>query len=326
MSKTALVVRYGAWGDQIMVTPLYRLLKKDGYRVIANVSERGPDVLKNNPYVDDILFHKTDSVPNEKLGEHWAALEKQYDRFINLSGSIEGRLLKVQGDPLYSAPHKDRHAACNVNYIDYTLEVGGYPEVKGRNGELFEDERERKFLKKRMKKHKDAFVILWSLSGSALHKVYPWAELCARHFLQRHKDVQIITVGDVLCKLLEWEHPRTFSAADQWSMRTSMLLSKYVDLVIGTETGIMNAAACFDTPKVILLSHSSEENLTKYWKNCIALRADVQCSPCHKMHYSMKSCVLDKDIRTPVCMAKLKPRLVLEAMEHFYQNRIRRAA
>ena len=320
-TKTACVVRYGAWGDGIMITPVLRLLKEDGYHVTVNCSEQVNEMIRNNPFVDKVIIHERNSVPRETLGAYWDEMAKKYDRFINLSESIEGSLLKVEGREDFGWPSVKRHAECNVNYYDRTLEIAGYGDIKGQNGELYFSIFEEQRAKAYRKKYKDKFLILWSLSGSSFHKTYPWAEMAAKAFLNTHPDAMIMTVGDALCEVLEWRHERTKCYSGKWPIRKSMIMTKYSDLVVATETGVVAASACFDTPKVVMLSHASEENLTKHWKNAYPVYdKGVQCQPCHQLHYTRESCPTDSSTGAPLCMARLKPGQVVEAMEKAYSK------
>jgi len=97
------------------------------------------------------------------------------------------------------------------------------------------------------KKHKGKFLILWSLSGSSGHKTYPFTEFVAKGFLDKHPDAMILTVGETLCELLEWSHPQTKCYSGKWPIRKSLIMAKYADLIIAPETGIANAAGCFDS-------------------------------------------------------------------------------
>jgi len=169
-------------------------------------------------------------------------------------------------------------------------------------------------------------VVLWVLSGSSWHKTYPFAEYVANAFTKRHKDVVILTVGGGLCEALEWQNSSTINYSGIWSMSASMAMTMYADMVVGTETGLMVAAGCHDVPKVIMLSHASEENLTKYWENVFPVHANVACYPCHQLHYTMESCPLDAALKFPVCMSKLKASIVLEAMEKAYTIKKAKAA
>lgn len=317
--KKALVIRLGALGDAVMITPLLRLLKEDGYHVTVNCKKYSENVLRHNPYIDKFLLHD-ESIPNEKLDEHWAAIGTGYDRIINLSESIERGLLAVEGRPEFVLPHEERHSLYNHNYYDRTLEIGGYKE-RGLNGELYFSPAEETWFADFRKKLIGKYKVLWSLSGSSHHKVYPYAEYVGRAFLNKHPDAVIITVGDDVCKLLEWDHPRTIKKSGEWPIRKSFLMTKYADLVVSSESAIANAAGCFDVPKIIFLSHSSEENLTKYWKNCTTLTGQVPCHPCHQIHYTEESCPCDGSVvKGPVCMSELMPGTVMEAMEKEYQK------
>jgi hypothetical protein len=135
------------------------------------------------------------------------------------------------------------------------------------------------------RKWEGRFLVLWALSGSAPHKAYPWAAEVAMEFLNRHKDAVTITVGDEVCRLLEWDHARAHKKAAVWDIRSTMLATQYVDLVIGPETGVVNAAGCYSTPKICMLTHSSKANLTKYYSNDLSMQAEIDCSPCHRMVY-----------------------------------------
>jgi len=307
-----------------MVSPIFRLLKEEGYHTTAYLSENCITVLKMNPYIDELKHHVKGTVKPEELGDHIKKISEGFDRVINLSESIEVALLKPEGYDEFLWPKDKRHEQCNKNYYDYTLEKSGIDE-KGLNGELYFTKNEHRKVKKKLMKYKDKYIVLWSLSGSAYHKVYPYAEYVACEFLERHPDVVVITVGDTACTLLEWEHPRTINKSDKWNIREVMLMTKYVDMVIGTETGILNASGCYNTDKVVLLSHSSKENLTKYWKNCISLNAETPCYPCHQLHYKLESCPLG-DLYAPRCVEDLKPIEVLNAMESVYVNNRRMVA
>jgi ADP-heptose:LPS heptosyltransferase len=304
-----------------MITPLVRLLKEEGYHVTVNGSRQVIEVLKHNPFVDKVVEHVKDSVPRETLDEYWAEMAKGYDKFINLSESIEGSLLKVEGREEFTWPVTKRHSECNVNYYDRTLDIGGFGKIKGRNGELYFSPFEEKTARDYRKKYKNKFLVLWSLSGSSYHKTYPWAEMAARAFLDTHPDAMILTVGDHLCEMLEWSHPQAKCYSGKWPIRKSMIMTKYVDLVVGTETGILNASGCFGTPKITMLSHSSEENLTKHWENSHPVFAtDVGCQPCHQLHYTLNSCPISPATKAPECMSKIMPGVVLNKMNNIYRE------
>lgn len=311
-----------------MVTPVLRLLKRDGYHVTVNCSEYSKAIYENNPNIDEFIVHKTDSIPQMDLPKHWENLSVGFDKVVNLTGSIEMGLLKVEGSPEFNWSHDRRHAECNVNYYDRTLELAGFSE-RGLNGELYFTPEEEEWAVHNS--FKGRFNVLWSLSGSSFHKVYHRAEAVARAILEKYHDVRITTVGDDFCHLLEWIHKRARLKCGIWKIRQSLAMVKHSDLVVGAETGILNAAGCYDVPKIVLLSHSSEENLSKYWKNCQSISSSPACYPCHQLHYTLKSCPtdvvyeqdeLDKKryvaVEYPKCMAQLEEQKLYNAIEKVY--------
>ena len=318
--KEALVIRYGALGDSLWVTPVLSKLKKDGYHVVVNCTIKGAQVLKNNPNIDEFIVQETGtSVPYTQKGQYWEEISKGFEKVINLTQSIEGSLVKCEGSDEYNWSKEKRHAECNVNFQDRTMEMAGYPNDKGCLPELYFTDIEEALAESFSSQHKDKFTVIWGLAGSAFHKVYPWAEYVAGELAVKYKDIEIITVGDHACKLLEWQNPRTVNKSGVWTVRQSFIMTKHVDLVIGPDTGLMHAASCYDTPKIIMMGSNSDENLTKYWINSRSLFADdCECSPCHRLIYT-NSCPKGsvQGVGTK-CMENIQPEQLLEAVSKVY--------
>lgn len=314
-----LVIRLGAFGDAVMTTGLLRELKKDGHHITYHISREGHEVLKHSPNVDKFIIEQSNKKSMADFENYWNELGKGFDKVINLSGTLENRLLKTKADEGYTWDHIKRHIACNLNYYNQAMICGGYPDADP-SPELHFTPLEHSLAKKFRKKYKDYFVILWSLSGSAQHKTWPFAEYAAKALL-KHPDVLILTVGDHICQLLEWRHDRTKNYSGHWPIRKSMIMTKYADCVVGTETGILNASAAYETPKVVILSHSSVENLSKHWKNCTSITPmDLECYPCHKLIYSRDECPLDPVLGVPMCTTQVHSRQVFNAIEEVYQK------
>ena len=330
---TACIARYGALGDAIIMTPLIRQLAEDGYEVTLNITPYAAAVLEHNPYISNVIIQERDVIPNPQLGEYWELWRGEYDRYINLSESLEGSLLIVEKRREFYSPKSYRHGKCNVNYFDQTMRLGGYPEITGRRGELYFTSRELKEAQQFRDRYANKFLIMWALNGSSHHKVYPFMEPFLREWLPAHPDAVVVTVGDKTAQLLEIDdHPQVVCKADRWTIRQAMCMTQFVDLVIGPETGILNAAGCYDTPKVTFLSHSTHENLCKYWLNdhCIEPDAEVApCYPCHQLHYSRESCpllqVMDEETKEvittcPACTIGVIPSRLAEHIEPIYAS------
>jgi ADP-heptose:LPS heptosyltransferase len=327
----ACVVRYGAMGDMIMVSPLLRRLHEDGYEVTVNATPYSTSLLENNPYVDNILHQEREAIPNRELGPYWDEWKPQYDRYINLSESIEGTLLKVEGRREFYT-HKDwRHRECNKNYYDFTMERGGYPNATDTRGEVFLSPAEDREAQRTLDDLGGDFTIVWALNGTSHHKVYPMMEPVLKRWFETHPKSRAITVGNDIARLMEFDHPQVRQTAGTQSIRTSVALAKHADLVIGPESVMINAAGCWATPKIPLLSHSTHENLCKNFENDYCLAPNVAlapCYPCHQLKYSLESCpsgllkideVNEVVARGPICaMGAIEPDRLLARMDEVY--------
>lgn len=289
-AKTAAVIRYGAFGDLIQASSLFPLLKSKGYHVTLYTSDTGYDISKNDPNIDKFVVQAKDQVPNAALPHFWDALKTKYDKFINLSESVEGTLLAIPGRTNHLWPKSLRHKMMNRNYsefahdlaeLPYSIKTKFYPTQAEKDWAISE------------KKKIGGIVMVWSLSGSSVHKTWPHLDAVIARLMLEHKDTRVVLVGDTLCQLLEqgWEkEPRVIRKSGVWSIRESIAFAQVADMVIGPETGLMNAVAMEPNNKIIMLSHSTPENLTKYWKNTISLEPKTDCYPCHMMHYGFDYC------------------------------------
>ena len=330
VAKTACIVRYGGFGDMIQTSSLFPSLKEQGYRVCVNTTEHGINMLRSDPNIDEILFQKSDQVAANKLTDYWEKMSPCFDKFVQLSESIEGNLLLVggryvtidgksvyaNGDPRFdSLSKKEVHAECNKNYMEHTHDIAGVPHKF--TPKFYPTKSEMKWAKDTKRRIKTKNIILWSLSGSSVHKTYPWTDQVISRILLARKDVSFVTVGDELCQLLEfgWEkEKRVVTKSGKWSIRKTLAFLDVCDVVVGPETGVLNAASTLDCHKIVMLSHSSKENLSKHWNNTTTLEPEFYpdyCFPCHKMHWGFSTCNRDEETGGAMCAANIKPETVV---------------
>lgn len=287
--KKAAVVRYGAQGDMIQASSIFPGLKEQGYQVTLYCqSGLGYEVVKHDPHVDRFVVQDRDLVPNQYLQEFWDYTKKKYDKWVNLSGSVEGTLLAGPDNPSWNWPNGLRAKMMDRNYLEFTHEIADVPPPY--RPRFYPTQKEKEWAARQARQFGKRNV-LWSLAGSSGHKVWPFVDIVIRRILDTYPDVHVVLVGDETCQILEvgWEKERRVHCrSGVWSIRESMAFAEVADLLIGTETGLLNAAGCIETPKVINLSHSSEEMLTKHWVNVIPVRQPegIGCpkQPCRQLH------------------------------------------
>lgn len=325
--KRALVVRYGAIGDAIMCSTILPLLKQQGYHITFQCAPGTYEILKHDPHVDVFEVQEKDFVPNLALGAYWETIRGsgRYDEIINLCESIEGGLLPMPGKlPFFYSQDVRRQMYGTVNYLERHHEIAGLPmEI---NARYYPTESELEAARKLLPEKGP--VIVWALNGSAPHKVYPWINIVAAWIIKR-TPAHLFLLADpgigkelqnaIVKTMLEdgADMSRVHPMAGRLQIREALALAFVADLVVGPETGTLNAVGMEDTAKVIYLSHSSEQNLTKYWKNCTVLKPDAErapCFPCHRLHYNWEYCPQDKASGAALCAAGIEPGSVFKAI------------
>jgi len=222
---------------------------------------------------------------------YWQQMSVDYDQLCNLTGTVvEGQLLWPSNHYMWFAQDKYRRKiASKHNYSEKMIEVAGFKPIAPVRGEVYFSKFEREWAKRLIKREfRRKYVMVWAHSGSSIHKSYAYYWHMIEALLNKWQDLVIITTGDEWCIHLDhdpWlmQHPRFLATSGLWDFRQAMAIIPYVDLVVGPETGLLNVAGCFDTPKICLLSHSSKENLTKHWANDHSIQSPCDCSPCHKL-------------------------------------------
>ena len=334
--KKAAIVRYGAIGDMIQMSSVLPGLKEQGFHITLYCqSGPGYEIIKTDPHIDRFIIQGKDEIPPMLLKEFWDETMKKYDRWINLCESVEGTLLASPGRTPFEWPNHIRAKFMDKNYLEHTHELAGVPPPYRQKFYSTVDERAwaRKTAQNWGRKN-----ILWSLAGSSGHKVWPHIDPVVAQIMMAWKDVDVVFVGDSFCEILEvpWlEEPRVHCRSNKWTIRETMAFAEVADLIIGTETGVLNGAGMMDTPKIITLSHSSEEMLTKHWKNVTVLRQPqgVGCpkQPCRQLHGANNTspwldCPQEQETGTSLCQFHVTPQVMWDAIESVIDKRERMVA
>lgn len=334
-AKTACVWRAGGFGDSLQAANILPELKRQGYHVTFGTTPRGHEILREDPHIDAFLIQDDDQVPNHELPEYWAAQAKRFDKFVNLSESVEGTLLAMQGRSNHMWPESLRRAELgSKNYLEWTARLAELPYSS--EAKFYPSAKERDQVGRWLGAFKAAaagplmplqrtpeqFVIVWCLSGSAMHKTYPHQDTVIASVLANLPQAVVVLTGDAMCKILEagWEDiERVKCASGELGIRETLTLAQMADCVVGPETGVLNAVAFEPMGKVIMLSHSSHENLTKHWLNTdVMTPAATSCYPCHRLHQGMSFCREDPDTGTAACQKDIAPERVFQAIAGHY--------
>lgn len=328
-AKTACVVRYGAYGDMMMASSVWAGLKAQGYHVTVFASPPGSDVVLHDPHIDKLVLFDKDQVPNADLGPFWEYQRKRFDKWVNLCESVEGTFLAMPGRTNHNWTPMVRHKLMNQNYVEFSHDLAGLPHKPRVKFYATEDEKE--WARKTSRKFGGELTVLWSMAGSSVHKTWPYLDEILASILVNFPQAHIVLAGGPECAMLEagWENePRVHKQCGKWTMRETMAFLDQCDLVIGPETGVLNAAAHMDVTKIVFLSHSTHENLTRDWTNVIALEAEGTKCPgrgqneapaCHQLHYGWVHCQKDEKTGTAQCQADIPAGAVWQHVDFVMQ-------
>lgn len=298
-AKRCAVVRYGAWGDALQMSSILPGLKAQGYHITLYSTPRAFEVISQDPHVDEVILQDTDQVPNHALGQFWDYERKKYDKWVNLSESVEALWLTLKERSQTNWPKSVRDKYLDTNYVQFAHELAEVPYEKPLH-KFIPSLEERNWAHEQTKALKAKPFILWVLNGSSVHKVWPHLDQIFARVLLTYPEAKIVTVGDPeKSPILDepWaKEPRVLRMAQKWSIRQTLAMAQKADLVVGPETGVLTGVACEPLPKIVFLSHSSVNNLTRDWDNTYALfSTKTPCYPCHKMIYGWDNCVRNEE-------------------------------
>ncbi|MGH7605411.1 MAG: methyltransferase domain-containing protein [Gemmatimonadaceae bacterium] len=325
VQKTLGIVRLGAYGDALWISGLLPKYKAEGYHITVYTQPQGEEVLRYDPNIDRIicqpigLFDFADGRVAMWQTAYWLHEEKKYDRFINMIGSTERRLLPQPFDPDFYLPFEQRHRMMNRNYIEALHEWVGVTFVKASSKQKFYPNAEELSWAAQERAKIDGPLIIINPAGSSAPKWWPYTQELADMLATER--IHSIIVGDLRFHKLR---PSRFSrvVGTEWPIRRVFALAAMADAVVGTESAVVNAVAYEEPLKVVLLSHSTHENLTRDWHNTISLEPEgLKCYPCHRIHADMSNCSYDRETQSASCQAAAKAELVFERIRAYLAAR-----
>lgn len=345
-NRWAGIARFGGIGDNLIAASVLRPLKQLGYMVeVLTTDKESHAVYLNNPFVDKLSLKKDGEIPGGDEWQKWfASRAGEYDLFVNLSHSCEGHHALFKGSTQFWWPQDYRRKLCAGSYLETVHDIAG---VSYLFGPLFfptDEERER------AEHVRDQQIggpyLAWAISGSRVDKIYPYAAMAIGRII-KELGIPVVMIGvggkqfEMATQIMEHVARQNGSkeglhlalspdAADpgghqSWPTRRSLTQALVADLVVTPDTGVAWAVAMEETPKIMLLSHASQENITKYWVNTATLHADqnrVPCWPCHRLHDTIDTCTPNKDGgHAAACVSDISVETILTEVSKLWKRK-----
>lgn len=316
-AKRCIVLRFGGFGDALIAASVLPHLKGEGWHISFVTGAKGEEVLRFDPYIDRIARYDIETWTAGTLRSLYDYLRRRCAKFVNFSNTAEQLLLADPRSPNFWWPHAMRQHYMNTSYLEAAHRAADAPlEYRQR---FYETDAERIWAAD-WRRDKPRLVVL-AAAGSGVNKFWPGVFEYVWRLPLRHEDLHIAVVGDLQGGHFV-PHPRVHVLGQGVAMRKACALAMQADLVIGQETGLLNAVATAKMPKIVLLSHSSPANLTDAWVNAHPLTGDVPCYPCHRLHADWSGCSKDPDTQLAACQAAIEPMPAIELTERLLGVRV----
>lgn len=309
-AKNVGIVRTGGYGDALWISGLLPQLKAEGYHITVYTSEQGEEALRHDPNIDAIEVQPNGIFDGGPLQiAYWLCVERRHQRFLNCIGAVERNVLPGPREPDFYLPLAQRQALHTGNYVQKMAEWVGLQYDPETTQQKFYPTAEEIAWAATEHAKLDGPVVVINPTGSTPPKWWPHTEKLLR--LLSKQGVHTVVLGDQREELRA--PPRCQVIGRAWGMRKAMAFAQLADVVIGTESAIVNAVAYEPLLKIVLLSHSGHDNLTRDWSETLAITpTSVECYPCHRVHQDWTHCHRDKTTGAALCQAAIGAEEVAE--------------
>jgi ADP-heptose:LPS heptosyltransferase/predicted SAM-dependent methyltransferase len=323
------IVRLGAFGDALWLSSVLPKFKAEGYHITLYTQPQGEVALRHDPHIDRIICQPLGlfDFPDGRVGmwqtAYWLHEEKKYDLFLNSIGSTERRLLPQPFEPDFYLPEPQRRRMMNRNYVEALHEWVGVKFDKLASRQRFYPSADELAWAAQERAKIDGRLVVINPSGSSIPKWWPFAQQLAD--MLAAEGMHSIIVGDLRATKFRAAGKFGRVVGNDWPIRKVWALAAMADAVVGTESALVNAVAYEEPLKVVLMSHSTHENLTRDWRNTVAIEPEgLRCYPCHRIHTDMIHCTYDRENQAAACQSAVKPEQVLAYILEFLELRERK--
>lgn len=325
--KVCAVVKLGAHGDALWASSVFPGLKEQGYHTILYTQSTGESVLRHDPYIDEIVNFEN-RVPMGDLGElfQWLRHKHGAENTKILVECVEGVSLPSPVKIQYYWPLAAREHVMNHNYLDMHHLVAGIP-LFPKHQKFYPSPEEKEWANE-LRSRLNQYLVVIVPNGSGVSKFWPYTNELASELCKR-EDVTVVVLGDRRGLTLD-EHDNLLFIGTDWDVRKAMTFIQLADVVVGQETGLVNCVG-FESEihKVVLMSHSSQENLTRDWANTDTMRMLPPCAGttgCHLLQYDWSYCTKDESTQSAKCQSMITVDMVMSKIEPFIQKQIEQIA
>lgn len=290
------------------------------YDVTIETNTKGMTFFANDPRFKNVRYFEPFKIFKDKrdslVFEYWDELKKgpfKDYKILNFFQAIEVSCVVFEKHPDAFKSQAIRKAKYGKNFYENHFKIAGVPFPKDfvATNQIYFSDTEYGFCERWQERNKDFFNMIVVIGGSTIQKVFPtWMESFCKKLIDRFPKLKMYLVGDIECSRDFWEYDRTVSYiigtnGHNLPFKQTYLMTKYVDFVLGGETGTLVGAGQWGTPKCMLCVTSEKQQMIKYQMNDYSQQSLAECSPCYRTCYVGEDCEKESVYNTfPICTDK----------------------
>ncbi len=334
----AAIARFGGIGDDLIASSVLPGLKAKWGHVEVITKKPWSVVFENNPNIDKLTNKDDADIPviTPDDWQKWFRVRaKEYDFFRNLSHSCEFRHALFPAMTEFDYGETERRKRFAGSYLESVHDICeiGYDPI---GPQFFPTDDELSAARETQEKIGRGPVVGWVCSGTRIDKVHPRAGIAVARMI-RELGVTVALFGGwdrdrVIAQMIEdqvRQENHQYSGTihglatcmslsekqDIWPIRRGLTQLMQCDLVITPDTGPWWAVAMEPLPKILMVSHASDENIGKHAVNTAVLHADperVKCWPCHRLHNDFSTCTFNHEKTGAACISDISVHTIVE--------------
>lgn len=312
--KKILILRFGAIGDVVHSTELFRSIKRKYPEIsIHYAAFQGPAMnIIDDPDLDKVWIAEGKSY--SQLSELAKKLKKEkFDLFINLQPGIRTRVFSMMlGTPKTVTYSKTFKLHAVENFWRTGKQV--FPDIElDKNLKLYIKEEVKNRVAGLLDKSNMVIAFNMGVSPTRQGRRWPqsyWTKLATK--LLEDYDCEIILTGSQedreFSEILLDISPRIRSFCGKLSINENSALLGLCDLIVSGDTGPLHVATALGVPAIGLYGAAPVSRTGPYGEKCKAAFSSLACVPCNKR----KCKFLKPDETYTPCLIDIKPEQIFK--------------
>ncbi|HEX2961885.1 MAG TPA: glycosyltransferase family 9 protein [Ignavibacteriales bacterium] len=315
-AENILIIRLSSLGDILLTTPLLRSLKRlyPEKKIDFLIRNEYADILKFNPYVNDVLLYKRDD--NSALFQ--TLKEKKYDAVVDLQNNLRSRkVIKAAKAEAFRFNKRPFDKFLLVKFKINRLQQAPQIPVRYASsipGFQLDDQGLDLFLPENVPADLNAEDNYIAFCPGSRHftKMWPPEYFTRLGGLLQKEGFKIVFLGGKsdreICRRLSNEIPGSIDMSNDDDLFLTATLMKRCRAVVCNDSGLMHTSCAAGTPVLAIFGSTVKEfGFTPYKnKNLILENNLLSCRPCS--HIGREKCPLGHF----KCMLEITPEAVLD--------------